>query len=219
MRKKQLEIALSKLAPSPKPRLKWEAYTLDAESAAQMAHIAGWANDDVRGKKVVDLGCGSGILGIAASLLGAAWVVGVDINKEAVRVARVNAEKVDASIDLVVGDIECVVGQFDTTLMNPPFGSWKRGADVNFLRTALAISSVIYSLHKRSGSVREFLRRKIPQIGGQIEQVYEMEIAISRTYDFHKKSRYLVKVDLYRILRTEVLESLRTQRRSAQQQS
>ena len=204
MRKKQLEIALSQLAPSPSPRLKWEGYTLDAESAAQMAHIAGWANDDVRGKKVVDLGCGSGILSIAASLLGAGWVVGVDIDREAVHIARVNAEKAGAGVDLVVGDIECVVGQFDTTLMNPPFGSWKRGADIRFLMKALSVSSVIYSLHKRSSSVRDFLRQKVPQIGGRIDQVYEMEIEIRRTYDFHKRRRYPVEVDLYRITRTSL---------------
>ena len=204
MRKKQLEIALSQLAPSPSPRLKWEGYTLDAESAAQMAHVAGWANDDVRGKKVVDLGCGSAILAIAASLLGAGWVVGVDIDREAVHIARVNAEKAGAGVDLVVGDIECVVGQFDTTLMNPPFGSWKRGADIRFLMKALSVSSVIYSLHKRSGSVRDFLRQKVPQIGGRIDQVYEMEIEIRRTYDFHKRRRYPVEVDLYRITRTSL---------------
>jgi len=97
MRKKQLEITLSQLAPSPRPRLKWEGYTLDAESAAQMAHVAGWANDDVRGKKVVDLGCGSGILSIAASLLGAGWVVGVDIDREAIKVARLKTNSTFSS--------------------------------------------------------------------------------------------------------------------------
>lgn len=207
MRKKQLEIVLSRLAPSPEPRLMWEGYTLDAESAAQMAHIAGWANDDIRSNKVVDLGCGSGILAIAASLLGARWVVGVDIDRQAVRVAKVNADEVGASVNLVVGDIESIAGCFDTTLMNPPFGSWRRGADIQFLKRALAISDVIYSLHKRSDSVRDFLRRKIPQMGGQIAKVYEMEIAISRTYDFHKKRRYSVKVDLYRILRLKSAET------------
>ncbi|MCW4020018.1 MAG: METTL5 family protein [Candidatus Bathyarchaeota archaeon] len=199
MRRKQLEVILSQIAPSPKPRLKWEGYTLDAESAAEMAYVAAWVNDDVRGKKVVDLGCGSGILAVAASLLGAGWVVGVDVDKEAVRVAGANAEKVGASVDLVIGDIGCIVGCFDTTLMNPPFGSWRRGADIRFLEKALAISDVVYSLHKRSESVRDFLRRKIPLIGGRIEEVYGMEIVIPRTYKFHRKRRYPVKVDLYTV--------------------
>ena len=44
------------------------------------------------GDKVLDLGCGSGILGIAALGLGAAHVIGVDIDPKAVDVAYENAE-------------------------------------------------------------------------------------------------------------------------------
>lgn len=43
------------------------------------------------GCRVLDLGCGSGILSIAALLLGASHAVGVDIDPVAVRVARENA--------------------------------------------------------------------------------------------------------------------------------
>ncbi len=201
MKKKHLGMVLSQLAPSPKPKLRWEGYTLDSESAAQMAYIAAHVNDDVQGKTVVDLGCGSGILAIAASLLGAAWVVGVDIDKEAVKTAKMNAAKAGANVDFVVGDIGCIGGHFDTTLMNPPFGSWRRGADIKFLEKALQVSDVVYSLHKRSQTVRGYLEEKIPRLKGRIERVYEMEIVISRTYSFHQKRRYPVKVDLYRVFR------------------
>ena len=44
-----------------------------------------------KGDRVLDLGCGSGILSIAALLLGASHAVGVDIDPVAVRVARENA--------------------------------------------------------------------------------------------------------------------------------
>jgi predicted RNA methylase len=202
MKRKQLSILLSQLVPSPKPRLKWEGYTLDVESAAEMIHIASWINGDICGKTVVDLGCGSGILAIAAALTGAEWVVGVDIDKEAIKAALENVAKIGATIDLTVGDIECIRGHFDTTLMNPPFGTRKRGADVHFLKKALEVSDVIYSLHKRSDLVRDFLNQKIPKIGGRIDQIREMEIVLSRTYGFHKKRKYPVKADLYRILRT-----------------
>ncbi len=42
---------------------------------------------------VIDLGCGSGILSIAALLLGAGWALGVDIDAQALDVARDNAER------------------------------------------------------------------------------------------------------------------------------
>lgn len=49
------------------------------------------ALEDYNGKQVLDLGCGSGILGIAALLLGAENVVGCDIDEKAPKVARENA--------------------------------------------------------------------------------------------------------------------------------
>lgn len=47
---------------------------------------------DIKDKTVLDIGTGSGILSIGAALLGAKKVYGIDIDEEAVRVARGNAE-------------------------------------------------------------------------------------------------------------------------------
>ncbi|BBG83793.1 ribosomal protein L11 methyltransferase [Aeromonas hydrophila] len=46
---------------------------------------------DLTGKTVVDFGCGSGILGIAALKLGAARVIGIDIDPQAIQASRDNA--------------------------------------------------------------------------------------------------------------------------------
>ncbi|MFQ1943222.1 50S ribosomal protein L11 methyltransferase [Aeromonas veronii] len=48
---------------------------------------------DLSGKTVVDFGCGSGILGIAALKLGAARVIGIDIDPQAIQASRDNAER------------------------------------------------------------------------------------------------------------------------------
>lgn len=50
------------------------------------------------GERVIDYGCGSGILAIAAARLGAASVVGTDIDEQAVIVARSNAVANDVTI-------------------------------------------------------------------------------------------------------------------------
>lgn len=47
---------------------------------------------DVEGKSVIDVGCGSGILGIAAELCGAKSVYMCDIDKQAVEFAKKNVE-------------------------------------------------------------------------------------------------------------------------------
>ena len=48
---------------------------------------------DLPGKTVVDFGCGSGILGIAALKLGAARVIGIDIDPQAIQASHDNAER------------------------------------------------------------------------------------------------------------------------------
>ncbi|MDD7016843.1 MAG: 50S ribosomal protein L11 methyltransferase [Firmicutes bacterium] len=57
--------------------------------------------------KVLDVGCGSGILSIAASLLGAGEVLGVEIDKDAVQVARENVQlnKCDDNVRVIEGDL------------------------------------------------------------------------------------------------------------------
>lgn len=211
LRRKHIAILLSQLEPIPSPKLKWESYTLDAESAATIVYIAAHEHDDIVRKRVIDLGCGSGILAIAASLFGARWVVGVDIDREAIKTAVKNANKVGADVDFVNGDIACITGHFETTLMNPPFGSWHKGADIKFLRKALELSDVVYSLHKRSTQVRNFLRKFISRMGGVIDNIYEIDIIIRRTFDFHRKKYYRVKADLYRVISHGLAEYLSEQ--------
>lgn len=56
-----------------------------------------WLEAQVKGgEAVLDYGCGSGILAIAAAKLGAGRVLGVDIDPAAVEQARVNADNNDA---------------------------------------------------------------------------------------------------------------------------
>ncbi len=51
------------------------------------------ASHDVKGKTVIDYGCGSGILAVAALLLGAKEVHAVDIDPQAITATLANAEK------------------------------------------------------------------------------------------------------------------------------
>ncbi|WP_150911082.1 50S ribosomal protein L11 methyltransferase [Marinobacter halotolerans] len=48
---------------------------------------------DVTGQQVIDYGCGSGILGLAALLLGADHVIGVDTDSQALEASRENARR------------------------------------------------------------------------------------------------------------------------------
>ncbi|MEI7432496.1 MAG: 50S ribosomal protein L11 methyltransferase [Betaproteobacteria bacterium] len=71
----------------------------------------------VAGNSILDYGCGSGILAIAAAKLGAGDVVGVDIDLQAVSAAKSNAERneVSARFDDSAKEIK---GQFDIVVAN-----------------------------------------------------------------------------------------------------
>jgi len=68
----------------------------------------------------LDLGCGSGILSIAAHKLGAKKILGLDIDPDALITARRNLERNELSrtIYLVNGPLECSQGTFDLLVAN-----------------------------------------------------------------------------------------------------
>ena len=74
-----------------------------------------------KGMRVLDVGCGSGILGIASVLLGAKEAYGVDIDETAVRIANENAElnEVVGRFTAECGDLtEHAKGKFNLVLAN-----------------------------------------------------------------------------------------------------
>ena len=96
----------------------------DLNVLAQSEVYAVHQSDDVlldtqlkNGESVLDYGCGSGILTIAALKLGAGFAVGVDIDEQAVRAGKDNAAQnnVDAQFFLPDGLPQ---GQFDVVVAN-----------------------------------------------------------------------------------------------------
>lgn len=61
---------------------------------------------DVRGKRVLDVGTGSGVLAIAAAMLGSASVIAVDHDPDALAAARDNIRRNAAAVDLRLVDLE-----------------------------------------------------------------------------------------------------------------
>ncbi len=67
---------------------------------------------------VIDVGCGSGILSIAALKLGAGKVLGVDIDEESVRNSRENADtnEIGEELTLGLGSVQEILdGKFEFT--------------------------------------------------------------------------------------------------------
>ncbi len=217
IRKLDLECFLAKVAPQPAPQALLEQYTISEAVAAHMLYLATYANKDIIGKTVLDLGCGTGRLALGAAYLGAQDIVGVDIEISAIRTALENSEKAGYAntIQWVLADISAINGHFDTVLQNPPFGVQTRQADRPFLLKALEVGGAIYSLHKHpetdAGLKKQlkasqgllqvqpspFMLRFIDKHGGVVEAVYAMLMTMPRIFDFHTKLRHDFVVDLY----------------------
>ena len=76
---------------------------------------------NLRTPKALDVGCGSGILGIAATKLGLAnTVLGVEIDPEAAKIAKKNVKLNQQTdhIEIQSGSLEDVHGRFDLILAN-----------------------------------------------------------------------------------------------------
>ena len=217
-RKLDLELMLSKVKPHPTPTWNLEQYTISADTAATMLYLAAYANRDIIGKDILDLGCGTGRLALGAAFLGAKSVVGVDIDTKAVKIACENASEagLPQKVRWVAGSLVSIHGVFDTVLQNPPFGVQKRGADREFIREALRLGRRVYSLHKRPGKdsdlVRElktssdgilavspspFVENFIEKSGGRVRAVYALLMTIPRMFEFHTEKRHDIVVDLY----------------------
>ena len=104
---------------------------------------------DMKGKTVIDLGCGSAILSLYANMLGAKKIVGVDVDLDSVLSARKNLLlNRSKKIQLVCADLRNLRGKFDIILANLDIQIFTRCADKieNMLkkRAILVASGVLY---------------------------------------------------------------------------
>jgi putative methylase len=179
-----------------------EQYPTPATIAAAVLFSAEMDHGDIGDKLVFDLGCGDGIFAIGAALLGAKKAVGVDVQSKALKASLRNSNLLgtEDTTDWVLGDVSNLTLKAPS---NPPFGVKKRGADLRFLRKAISIARVTYSMHLSGEKNRIFLRSAVEDLGGDITQIESFEFPIPRIYKFHRKERHMIRVDLYRICKVD----------------
>ncbi|KAG8093896.1 hypothetical protein GUJ93_ZPchr0012g20063 [Zizania palustris] len=161
MKLKQLEGLLGDLRQFSRPKVELEQYATGPHIASRMLYTVENSFEDITGKVVADFGCGCGTLAVASSLMDAEHVVGIDIDLHALEIAQENASDLELDIDLIQCDIKNLNLRgllVDTVVMNPPFGTNNKGADMEFISMGLKVASrAVYSLHKTS--TREYIKK------------------------------------------------------------
>lgn len=191
MDKRKLEIFIGSLEKLEKRKVILEQYETPPDIIADIVFIAA---DDIRYKKVADLGCGNGGFALAAYLMGAMEVHCVEIDDKAVEVARRNCAGTTVIIHNI--DVEKFNIRVDTVLMNPPFGYQFPGADRKFIEKAIDISDTIYTIHHIDAL--PYIKRIIGN-KGVIEFEKDYKLIIPYGFKFHRDEKRVVDVKMLKI--------------------
>jgi putative methylase len=206
IKKSRLEIVLSKLKVFSKPSMELEQYPLDGKNASDILWAA-FSLGNIEKKTIADLGCGTGILGIGALLLGAKKVYFLDKSQSAVQTAKENLQFVEKELNIelksrslfLVGDIKDFGTKVQITMQNPPFGTKTEHIDQLFLEKAMQISDVVYSIHKTS--TLDFIEKFASKAGFEVTNKIRFEFPLKQTMSFHKQRIKMVDVSLLRLER------------------
>ncbi|MDZ4718368.1 MAG: methyltransferase [Roseiflexaceae bacterium] len=141
---------------------------LDDGTALLLAHMP-----NANGLRVLDAGCGNGIIGIAAALQGAAQIDMVDSDMLAIAAAHENSARYHVSGEVLAGDALQLVAsrRYDLIVSNPPFHA---GKQVSYAASEVFIRHG-RTLLKRGGRqvlvANRFIRydRLLGEVFGQVE--------------------------------------------------
>jgi len=198
MKKKKLELFLQRVPSFINPNPLLEQYLTPANIVADILFIA-YHYGDVANKKIIDLGCGTGIFSVGLALLGSNEIVGIDVDKESLNLAKKFALENDLEIRFMAGDINTIKEKFDTVIMNPPFGAQKDNlkADRSFIEKGFEIGTVIYSLHL--SETIPFIEKLVSSLNGKINFSKDYIFPLKHLFEFHKKEVKKINVTLIRI--------------------
>jgi len=176
-----------------KPKAQLEQYTTPSDIAAQI--VTEW-KEQIIGKTVLDLGAGTGMLGIAALLIGAKKVLFIEKDKEAVRILEENLEQVALrdKAEIITSNLNLTDIEADTTIMNPPFGTRKEHADREFLDYALSHSSFVISMHKTS--TLDAIVKHIQGLKARVVMVSDLSYVLEHSMEHHTKEKQAIAVSL-----------------------
>jgi putative methylase len=206
VRKADLERILEAVPRHPAPDPDLEQYRTPARIAAELL-LAAHADGAIAGRRVLDLGSGTGTFVVGAARLGARLATGVEADADAVALAHgaVAAAGVQERAWLVTARLEDwhpEAGAFDTVVMNPPFGAQKgnKHADRLFLqRAAEAVrpqGTVWFLALERT---ERFLTAYAGELGARIERVAAWDYPLEATMAHHRRDVQTVRVGGYRL--------------------
>jgi putative methylase len=197
VRRSELVRAIERVPRPDRPRADLEQLATPAEAAADLL-LAAVRLDGVEGRTVLDLGSGTGRLAIGAALLGAASVVGVELDARLVATARAAAESAGVRVEFVASEVSAWRRPAELVVMNPPFGAQRRHADRPFWDRSLDLAE--RSVHAFAlADSRTFIAGRVVARGAQVLETQPVAWELERTLPHHTRRRVPLSVDRWAI--------------------
>ncbi|MFC1753980.1 METTL5 family protein [Thermoproteota archaeon] len=200
--KARLAIELSKLDVFEEPDLASEQYPVDSEIGADVLWNA-YFQEDIEGMRIADFGCGTGILGIGALILGAKKVYFIDSDDNVLQIAKHNlARFTDMGKSIFLHeDVRDFKEKADVVIQNPPFGTKQKHADREFLLKAFHTADIVYSFHKATS--KDFIDKISSDHGFRVTHYWEYDFPLKASHLFHKRKIHRIKVGCWRLERIQ----------------
>lgn len=208
IKKIDIEKIVEKIPKHPKPNVKLEQYVTPSSIVAEILWEA-LLTGTIAGRKILDLGCGTGRFALIAALLGAKHVTCLDVDVLSLSIAKTYARKlrVDNKVDFVQVWVPQVhLMKVDTIIQNPPFGVWRRHADLTFLSKAFNLKpKTIYSIHKANPESRKIIFSEARRNGYTVRTLSRKRFIIPPFMKHHYKKKHYVLVEIFKFEReTEI---------------
>jgi len=113
----------------------------------------------VRGRRVVELGCGSGLLAQPLMALGAAGYLGIDISPVAIARARERAAASGADVRFAVGAVAELEPQGEALTFSLGLFDWLTAAEIDRVFAAGAAGPYLHAVAERRGSIQQLGHR------------------------------------------------------------
>ncbi len=221
IRKKNLISIVQSMKGFEQPEARLEQYITDATSTVDLLYYITVDNNDIVDNVILDLGAGTGRLGLTCLLLGAKIVVAVEKDANAIRILQENASNLELQpyihilqkdlsqlLDIDKNEILEVLNKKNSDskiicVMNPPFGVQVRNADRPFLKFAMEVSDKIYSIHLSNQKTRTYFHKFVDYHGWQISSIHSQTMYIEGSFSFHKKRQKEILADVYKFEKKE----------------
>ncbi|MFP4568095.1 MAG: METTL5 family protein [Candidatus Woesearchaeota archaeon] len=199
MSQKHLARLLQKLKEFEKPKIKLEQYTTNADVAAELL----WSlnlRGHIQNKTIIDLGAGTGTLGIGSLLLGAKKVIFLEKDEDAIKTLKENLEQLEKEYELpkyeiISSDVTNAEGEFDLAIMNPPFGTKIKKIDTLFIDIATKLTKNILSIHKTI--TKEHIQKTYLEHNYKIIDIFNFKYSLKKTQDHHEKKVKIIEVSAF----------------------